>query len=187
MTKTPGWRDVLPKLAQSADKITSHLLDSSNIISLAESKHVFRQGDACQHYLIVLQGKVKVFTRAENGREILLYRLFRGDSCVLTTSCIFGHKNYPAEGLTETSVSALAIPLKQFNQVLNNSDTFREMVFSSLSSHLSDLITLVEEVAFGKLDVRLANFLLAQCSENSTVTSDAPNHCCRTWHCTRSY
>jgi len=171
MTSVANWRDVLPELSKSADKITCQLLDASKVISLKSNTTVFHQGDVCNNYLIILNGKVKVFTRAENGREILLYRLFQGDSCVITTSCLFGHKNYPAEGLTETEVSALAIPVNQFNNVLKSSEIFREMVFSAFSSHLSDLITLVEEVAFGKLDVRLAKHLLEQCDENNMLTS----------------
>ena len=151
------------------------LFDASVIISLEESATVFHQGDACSNYLIILDGKVKVFTRAENGREILLYRLFKGDSCVLTTSCLLGNKNYPAEGQTETPVTALAVPIIQFNKALQQSTTFREIVFSAFSEHLSDLITLVEEVAFGKIDSRLAKHLLHQCDENNTLTSTHQN------------
>ncbi len=175
MDRVPGWRDVLPDLDKPADEMTCRLLDSSNIISLKQNSTVFHQGDDCSNYLIILNGKVKVFTRAENGREILLYRLSQGDSCVLTTSCLFGHRNYPAEGKTETDVNALAIPVKQFNDVLKNSETFREMVFTAFSSHLSELITLVEEVAFGKLDVRLAKHLLEQRDENNILTSTHQN------------
>jgi len=173
--KINNWREVLPELEKSADQLTRNLLDTSNVISMPENSTVFRQGDACKNYLIVLEGKVKVFTRAENGREIVLYHLHKGDSCVLTTSCLFGNKNYPAEGKTETPVNALAIPVKQFNQVLQQSSTFREMVFSAFSSHLSNLITLVEEVAFGKLDVRLARHLLNQCDNENTLTSTHQN------------
>ena len=169
------WTQVLPDLAESADKLTKDLLDTSNVISLPEKSTVFRQGDACKNYLIILEGKVKVFTRAENGREIVLYHLDQGDSCVLTTSCLFGNKNYPAEGETETAVTALAIPANQFNIALQQSGSFREMVFSAFSSHLSELITLVEEVAFGKLDVRLAKHLLDNCDENNTLTSTHQN------------
>ena len=151
------------------------LFDASGIISLPENSTVFHQGDACKNYLIVLDGKVKVFTRAENGREILLYRLVTGDSCVLTTSCLLSNKNYPAEGKTETPVTALAIPVSQFNTALQQSSTFREMVFSAFSSHLSELITLVEEVAFGKVDVRLAKHLLTQCDDNNILSSTHQN------------
>ena len=170
-----NWRQVLPALEQSADELTRKLLDTSMVISLPENSTVFRQGGNCENYLIVLHGTVKVFTRAENGREILLYRLNSGDSCVLTTSCLFGNKNYPAEGQTETETTALAIPINQFNKVLQQSSTFREMVFSAFASHLSDLITLVEEVAFGKLDVRLAKHLLKQCDANNFLTTTHQN------------
>ena len=120
-----NWRQFLPELEKSADDMVCQLFDNSNVISLAADATVFHQGDTCSNYLIILDGKVKVFTRAENGREILLYRLFTGDSCVLTTSCLFGNKNYPAEGKTETPVTALAIPVAQFNKALQQSTTFR--------------------------------------------------------------
>ncbi|MBE9560247.1 MAG: Crp/Fnr family transcriptional regulator [Proteobacteria bacterium] len=170
-----NWRQLLPELEKSADDIICQLFDNSLVVTLEKDSTVFHQGDACSNYLIILDGKVKVFTRAENGREILLYRLFTGDSCVLTTSCLFGNKNYPAEGKTETAVTALAIPATQFNEALQQSTTFREMVFSAFSSHLSDLITLVEEVAFGKVDVRLAKLLLSQCDDENTFTSTHQN------------
>jgi CRP/FNR family transcriptional regulator len=170
-----NWRDVLPELEKTADETATRLLDASSVISLPANSTVFKQGDACKNYLIVLEGKVKVFTRAENGREIVLYRLHKGDSCVLTTSCLFGNKNYPAEGETETQVTALAIPVSPFNKAIQQSASFREQVFSAFSSHLSALITLVEEVAFGKLDVRLAKHLLKQCDDKNILTSTHQN------------
>ena len=170
-----SWREILPALESGADETALELFDSSNVITVPENTTVFSQGDACKNYLIVLDGKLKVFTRAENGREIVLYRLSSGDSCVLTTSCLFSHKNYPAEGETETMVKALAIPASKFEAALQKSASFRAQVFSAFSSHLSDMIVLVEEVAFGKLDVRLAKHLLAQRDENDTLTATHQN------------
>jgi CRP/FNR family transcriptional regulator len=173
--KKNSWRQVLPELSASADELTKNLLDTSNVISLPENSTVFQQGDACKNYLLVLDGKLKVFTRSENGREIVLYHLTRGDSCVLTTSCLFGNKSYPAEGTTETAVTALAIPANRFNTAIQQSEKFRNLVFSAFSSHLSDMITLVEEVAFGKIDVRLAKYLLEQRDDKNHVTSTHQN------------
>ena len=170
-----NWRQVLPELSESSDDSISPLFDQAPVITLEKNSTVFRPGDACNNYLVVLDGRVKVFNRAENGREILLYRLSAGDSCVLTTSCLFGNKNYPAEGKAETDVTALAIPVAQFNQALQQSAIFREQVFSAFSEHLTELITLVEEVAFGRLDVRLARYLLKQSDENLTLASTHQN------------
>ncbi|HEB83236.1 MAG TPA: Crp/Fnr family transcriptional regulator [Gammaproteobacteria bacterium] len=170
-----NWKQVLPELNEASDDAIRALFDQAPVISLEKDSTVFRPGDACQNYLVILDGKVKVFNRAENGREILLYRLSPGDACVLTTSCLFGNKNYPAEGKTESDVRALAIPVAQFNRALQESAIFREQVFSAFSEHLTDLITLVEEVAFGKLDVRLARYLIKQCDENNTLASTHQN------------
>ncbi len=170
-----NWRQVLPDLNEPTDGMICQLLDDASIISLEANSTVFQYGDECNNYLILLQGRIKVFTRAENGREILLYRLSQGDSCVLTTSCLFGNRNYPAEGKTETAVTALAISADRFNQALQQSAVFRELVFSAFSLHLSDLISLVEEVAFGKLDLRLAKYLLNQCDSEDTLVSTHHN------------
>jgi len=155
-----NWRQALPGISHLADSDINHIFDQAQLIHLPANATVFHQGDACHNYLIVLSGSVRVFTRAENGREIVLYRLHNGDSCVLTTSCLFGKTHYPAEGITETELTALAIPTQVFNKGIQQSDSFRKLVFSSFTTHVHLLITLVEEVAFGKLDIRLARHLL---------------------------
>ena len=156
---TIDWRHSFPVLAQDAE--ISQLLEQAKPAHLPAGAIVFHQGDKCGNYILVLNGSVKVFTRAENGREIVLYRLHHGDTCVLTTSCLFGNVNYPAEGMTETEVDALLLPAEQFHNAIQQSRAFREFVFASFSLHLSSLISLVEQVAFGRLDSRLARYLLA--------------------------
>ncbi|MCW9013314.1 MAG: Crp/Fnr family transcriptional regulator [Gammaproteobacteria bacterium] len=145
----------------------SHIRDDNGKKILAQAQEVvmpanttvFRQGDSCQNYFLVLEGSVKVLSRAENGREIVLYRVQSGQSCTLTTACLFANNKYPAEGVTETEVKALIIPMKAFNDGLQNSADFRQEVFDAYGQRLSDIITLVEEISFGRIDVRLAKAL----------------------------
>jgi len=164
-----NWQQSFPHLSEINDAVINDLMNNAGTINMPANSTAFHQGDACSNYLLILSGSIKVMTRAENGREIVLYRLGDGDSCVLTTSCLFGNARYPAEGISETDVTALAIPATQFNQAIEHSKPFREFVFNSFSSHLSSLITLVEEVTFGKLDIRLARRLLKLSTDNSTL------------------
>jgi CRP/FNR family transcriptional regulator len=166
---TTKWQDAFPQLAELDDNVINALMDNAMVVNLPKNATAFHQGGECASYLLVLDGDVKVLTRSENGREIVLYRLSRGDSCILTTSCLFGKNNYPAEGIAETDVTALAIPVNVFQHAVQNSDTFRAFVFESFSSHLSSLITLVEEVAFGKLDIRLARHLLKLAADKPSL------------------
>jgi CRP/FNR family transcriptional regulator len=164
-----NWQQSFPHLGELNDAVINDLMNNAGKINMPAKATAFHQGDACSNYLLILSGKIKVLTRAENGREIVLYRLGDGDSCVLTTSCLFGNARYPAEGVTETEVTALAIPAEQFHDTIQQSKPFREFVFSSFSSHLGSLIALVEEVAFGKLDIRLARHLLKHCTDIRTI------------------
>jgi hypothetical protein len=75
------WKQVLPQLAALEDPAAQELFSQAQEVSLPANSIVFHQGDACSNYLLVLDGSVKVLTRAENGREIVLYRLTAGDSC----------------------------------------------------------------------------------------------------------
>lgn len=164
-----NWQQTFPHLSGINDAVINDLMNHAGTINMPANTTAFHQGDACSHYLLILSGSIKVMTRAENGREIVLYRLGDGDSCVLTTSCLFGNARYPAEGVSETDVIALAIPAVKFNDAIQHSRPFREFVFSSFSSHLGSLIALVEEVTFGKLDIRLARHLLNACADDTVL------------------
>jgi len=157
------------------DFIGREIIDSAKHVNLPANTTVFYQGAACENYLLVTSGVVKVFTRAENGREIVLYRVNQGQSCTLTTTCLLANDDYPAEGVTENTVSALAIPLKEFNRGLAQSASFREFVFGSYSKRLSDVITLVGEVSFNRIDIRLAKQLLAHANDENSLSTTHQN------------
>ena len=120
---------------------------------------VFTSGAACENYLLVIDGSVRVQMVSENGREIVLYRVENGQTCIMTTTCLMSHENYTAEAITETDVNAVIIPAQTFHKLIDCSTVFRTFVFSSYSTRLADLLMLVDEVAFHRIDVRLAKFL----------------------------
>ncbi|MDA8229983.1 MAG: Crp/Fnr family transcriptional regulator [Magnetospirillum sp.] len=120
---------------------------------------VFTEGGACSVYMLVTDGSVRVQKVSDGGREIVLYRVERGQSCVLTTNCLLAGENYSAEGVAETEVRALTIPAATFRVLLARSEVFRDFVFATYAARISDLLMLIEEVAFGRIDVRLAGWL----------------------------
>ena len=161
-TKQDDWKELFPLLEQQSPDFAK----SFQVISLPTETIAFHQGDSCDNYLLVLEGSIKVLARNESGREIVLYRVQRGGSCVLTTSCLLGHNKYPVEGVTETPVQALAIPAKTFHQGLNESESFRNFIFNTYGKRLADVISLVESISFENINRRLARFLLEQASQD---------------------
>ncbi len=159
-TTPPQWLEQFPDLACLTDAAGVAALAATRVVTLPAAASVFRSGDPCRAYMLVLAGSVRVQKIAENGREITLYRVQGGQSCVLTTSCLMANDHYPAEGITESEVTAAVIPFAAFHRGLAESPRFREFVFAAYGQRLADLILLVEEVAFGRLDRRLAQRLL---------------------------
>ncbi len=157
-TQQTDWKELFPLLEQQSPTIANSL----QVISLPANTVAFHQGDNCDNYLLVLDGSIKVLARSESGREIVLYRVKRGGSCVLTTSCLLGHSRYPAEGITETPVRALAIPAKAFHHGLTESESFRTFIFNTYGQRLTEVISLVESISFEHINRRLARYLLSQ-------------------------
>ena len=136
------------------------IISRAKKVQLSANQIVFHQGDQCGHYIIVVEGTVKVLGRSASGREIVLYRIEQQGSCVLTTSCLLAGGLYPAEGITETEVTAFLIPLPDFQQALAESEALRRFIFDSYGERLARMIGLVQEIAFERIEKRLARYLL---------------------------
>jgi CRP/FNR family transcriptional regulator len=131
-------------------------------VTAPPSTVLFDAGHACQALPLVLSGAIRVFKRAENGREISLYRVQPGELCIVTVSCLLGGDAYPATGVAETAVTAISLPQPLFLRLTETHPPFRRAVFHLFAERLSGLMQLVEEIAFRKLDQRLAALLLAR-------------------------
>lgn len=121
---------------------------------------LFDTGQACQALPLVLEGGIRVSKRADSGREIGLYRVLPGEICIVTLGCLLGGDAYPATGVAETDVTALALPRPLFSRLVAEHGPFRELVFRHVAERLVGLMQLVEEVAFQRLDRRLAAWLV---------------------------
>jgi CRP/FNR family transcriptional regulator len=165
----PEWGSLFPYLSQPGSRSDARIARAVREINLPAATLAFRQGDGCANYLLVIEGSIKVLARSESGREIVLYRVQRGESCVLTTSCLLSRSHYPAEGISESPVRALALPAATFHEGLAESEAFRQFVFNAYGQRLAEVITLVEEISFGQINRRLARYLLQHASENELV------------------
>ena len=130
------------------------------IVTLDQGRFVFHAGDLCPAFLLVLEGDVRVQLTSASGREVTLYRISAGGSCILTTSCLLSQEDYPAEAIAESDLVAAAIPSALFQDALTGSQQFRTFVFDGFSTRLKNVIARIEELAFTSIDARLGRVLL---------------------------
>jgi CRP/FNR family transcriptional regulator len=138
------------------------LLSQARPLALAAGTVVFDERRPCQGFPMLLSGSIKVVKSAASGRELQLYRVEPGESCILTSSCLLGNAAYSARGVAERDLELLVLPPAVFQRLLETHEPFRKFVFSLFSERLAELMQLVEEVAFRKLDQRLAALLLSR-------------------------
>lgn len=148
-----------PFLKGAEAEIRKQFLSHALIMRLPKGKIIFLEGDECRQLALIMSGTVRVYKIAENGREITLYRLEKGESCVLTASCIFSHGQFPAIAVVEKNVEAALIPANIFREWINRYEGWRNYIFNLLAKRLSEALSTIEEVAFRRMDVRIAEYL----------------------------
>lgn len=143
--------------AQVRDAVLAH----AQVMTVPAGTALFDERQPCQGFPFVLTGGVRVVKAAANGRELPLYRVLPGETCLITSSCLLGHADYNARGVAEGETSLVFLPRPQFDDLLACSP-FRDFIFQLFAERLAELMQLVEEVAFRKLDQRLAGLLLGK-------------------------
>lgn len=158
-----------PMLRELPDAELAKLMASANLMQLPAGTVIFDENQPCQGFPLLLSGSVRVIKAAASGRELQLYRVNTGESCILTSSCLLGHSNYHARGIVEQDVEMLVLPPAAFRALLSEHAPFRDYIFGLFSERLTDLMELVSAVAFQKLDQRLAALLAAKTSPVHTT------------------
>lgn len=161
MQRDQDWTARFPGLSRLTPAIRAKLVAESTVATVPKDTVIFGPGKAPENLLLLLDGSVRVQQTSENGREVLLYRVTAGESCVLTTACLLAYEDYTAEGIAETDLSAVLVPRTTFDDLISRSPEFRRFVFTAYSRRITDLFHVIEEVAFRRIDVRLAQKLLA--------------------------
>lgn len=157
----PDWSTRLAGLTGLDSALRADLVRRSRFVRLSAGCTAFAAGQEAANLLFVLSGTVRVSQTSESGREVVLYRVEAGESCIMTAACLMGDAPYLAEGIAETDVEAVAIPRAVFDDLAARSAAFRAFVFAAYAQRMLDLFQIVDEVAFGRVDIRLAQRLIA--------------------------
>jgi CRP/FNR family transcriptional regulator len=152
----------LPFLQRAEAALLRDFQQAASFARIPAGRDVFLEGDRVDGIALLLSGAVRVYKVGETGREITLYRFGTGQSCILTANAILSQNNFPAIATVEQDAEAVMIPSDTFRDWVRRHDTWRDFVFDLLSQRLSTVMAIVDEVAFRRMDARLASFLLEQ-------------------------
>lgn len=151
--------------------VRDRLVQAARIVRYKKGSQVFGPDNVPDSLLFLHDGTIRVSQTSDGGREIVLYRVDAGESCVLTTACMLAEEAYNAEGIAETDVTAIVLPKTDFDRLAAEESAFRSFVFAAYSRRLIDLLRVVDDVAFGRIDVRLAQRLLSLAGEAAEIAA----------------
>lgn len=150
------WYDVIRPLSEPARRELARLPTRT----LPKGSILFRPGDRAQGFVVVLHGRVEVFLTGPSGREILLYAVEPGESCVQTTLGLMADEYYLGEASTASDADLVLIPRPLFARLMDAEPGFRAFVLQAFGRRMSDVTRLLEQVAFVRVEARLAAALL---------------------------
>jgi CRP/FNR family transcriptional regulator len=150
-----------PVLAELPQKLRQEIAGTAQAVTVPSGITLFDERQPCQGFPFVLAGAIRVAKVSASGRELPLYRVTPGETCIITSSCLLGNVPYNARGTTESETVLVLLPQGLFMELLAQAP-FRNFIFNLFAERMADLMRLVEEVAFRKLDQRLAALLLGK-------------------------
>lgn len=159
MNKSEAY-NLIPFYNTAQENLKNDLANFSIYKSIPKGTFILLEGDKCNYISFIVSGRARVYKLGETGREITLYRLEPGESCILTASCIISQKAFPAIAIAETNIEALLIPFEPFRSWIRTYEEVSNYVFNLLSERLSAIIEVIEEIAFKNMDIRIAELLI---------------------------
>ncbi len=159
----------LPLLQRADLVLTREFMQAAFYARIPAGKDVFIEGDRADAIALLLAGVVRVYKIGETGREITLYRFGLGQSCILTANAILSQQSFPAIATVEQDAEAIMIPAESFRAWVRRFDLWRDFVFGLLSQRLVSVMAIVEEVAFRRMDSRVAKLLLQRAAVGQPI------------------
>lgn len=163
------WLDTIPLLENLDKSLKERLFRSTRVVSYKKEQVIFRPGEDCRYFILVVDGCVRIHKYSENGHELNLHRMKKGDFCEVSAVCFLADNHYCAEAIAEKNSRVALIDKSSFYEILQGSPQFRQEVFRVINSNLAQLISFVETIAFSPLELRLAARLVEAAADSIEI------------------
>lgn len=157
---------------KSAPQMAEKLLASGTVKTFAEGETILRENAYVQSIPIVLDGAIKVIRSDDDGREILLYYISPGESCIMSFLGGMHRETAKVKAVTEEKSEILFVPIEKVTAMLRENPQWLDYIFRLYHRRFEELLDVVNAIAFKRMDERLLHFLQkkAEISASNTVS-----------------
>jgi len=157
--------DLFPVLRQIPESDRKIIFSAGSVADLPDGQMLMKQNQQCQFIPMVMSGKLRIFKLSENGREMTLYRIGPGETCLISIACQIKGEDFPAMAQVEGKTQLFMLPSFICHDILSSSLAWKDFIITSIYAHLTDVMETLEAVAFDRTDHRLVLWLLDKTNE----------------------
>ena len=140
-------------------ELLAEIDDIAVVKTVNAGDEVIRTGQYLSAMPLLIDGVIKVMREDEDGFELMLYYLEKGETCAMTLSCCTGSSVSEIRAIAETESSLLMIPIEKMEEWLGKYKSWRNFIFDSYHERLMEVLATIDNIAFKKMDERLIEYL----------------------------
>ena len=155
VSRLPYWNDL--------EKDEKEAVTRSTVIrEYKKGAYIYGMQDACLGMVYVQKGSIRVFLMSEEGREVTLFHIGEGDSCILSASCVMGEISLEVQLVAEMDTEILAVPAGTYKKLMESNLRLRCFTYELSTKRLSSVVWVMQQILFAHFDERMARFLLTE-------------------------
>lgn len=143
--------------------------EEKEIVSRGTMIHHYHKGayiygleDVCLGMIYVLKGSIRVYISSQEGREVTLFHIVKGECCILSASCAIGEISLDVQLIAEDDTDIMAVHAGVFQKIMESNIHVRCFSFELASQRFSSVVWVLKQILFDHFDRRLARFLISQ-------------------------
>ncbi len=155
------------------DELLADIAESGTIKFIPAGEKIIEIGDYVTAMPLLLKGAIKILREDDDGDELLLYFLERGDTCAMTLNCCMGQTRSEIRAVAERDTTIIMIPVSKMEEWTAKYKSWRNFVFESYHSRLTEMLDAIDAIAFLNMDQRLMRYLRdkAKINKNEVIQS----------------
>ncbi len=155
-------KELFPIFSQS--ELIDEIVENGQYMEVPSKTSILSAGSVIQVIPIVFSGSVKVVREEKTGQSVFLYYIREGESCALTLSSCLKRETSSAMAWTESDTQLIALPVESVYNFVRRYPSWNDFVIQTFNSRFEELLQLVDNVCFQKIDARLIKYLNTKCA-----------------------